>query len=169
MSNERSITLSTLRGVLYKRPIAIAALDLDLLCKHKDGKHSKHMWELAEFLFGKENIELWKKQGGKEKIREMLYKNLDVFQSADSTGDGFIHHLNDMYSAGEFIDESGVDFLKAALTSGDEEMIDNLIEMIVEKMGISKLVAVSCFVSFYSKKNGGDLSGRSANSNSSSY
>lgn len=147
MNDERSITLATLRGALYKRPIALAALRLDLLCRSKDDKYNKHMWDLAEFLFGKENIALWKEQGGKEKIREMLYKNLDVFQSADSNGDGFITRLYEMYSADEFIDESGVDFLKAALTSGNEEMIGNLIEMIVEKMGISKLVAVSCLIS----------------------
>lgn len=134
------------------RPIALAALRLDLLCRRDDHKYDKQFYEYAALLFGEKNLTIWEKQGGKEKIRDMLRTNLEVFQDADTSGEGFVKRLCEMYSFGAFVDETGSDFLDAALASDDEEMIGDLADLIMAKMGISAEVTYVCLTSL--KKGG---------------
>lgn len=129
-----------------KRPIALAALKLDILCGGNE-KDNDQIWQLTELLYGENNVSVWKENGGTEKIREMFRKNLEVFQNADTTGQGFRNRLAELYTAGEFVDETGEDFLESALASDDEELIDNLADLIIEKMCISERVAAICLAS----------------------
>lgn len=136
-----------------ERPIAQAALQLDILCRCDHDKHKDRIWQLAEDLFGKSNDSLWKDHGGIDKIREMIHKNLDVFQSADTTGVGFFRRLFEMWFSGEFVDETGTDLMSTALASGDDELKGNLVYLIIEKMGIGEKVLVACVDSY--ERNGG--------------
>ncbi len=141
-----------------KRPIEHAALQLETLCTRKDDKKDEQIWQLSEFLFGEDNASLWKKYWGKRKVVEMLYRNYDVFRTADTTGIGFYARFVAMWLTGSFFSKDGTDLIRNALKFGDDKMMGELNNLIFAKMGISKRVASACVSSY--KRKGEKLIGR---------
>lgn len=127
-----------------KRPIAAAAIRLTQLCNMDNKATNTKYWEISKALLGEENVNLWLENGeeyANTMIRQMLYKNLEVFQYADTTGEGFRKRLSRMFLDNDFIDASGVDVMAAVVAGHDRT--DDLIDMIFAKMGVSPEVIMA--------------------------
>ena len=134
-----------------KRPVAMAGLRLTMLCDHPDEKTDDEYWALAKILLGNKNVNTWLETGeehAREMIRKMLYKNLEVFQYADTTGEGFVNRLYEMYLAGDFIDDTGNDVLIASIMG--QEIRDDFVTTLLDKIGVSPEAFIVC-VNAYAK------------------
>lgn len=128
-----------------KRPIAMAGLRLIMLCDHPDERTDDEYWALAKALLGEQNVNTWLQAGethAREMVRKMLYKNLEVFQYADTTGEGFVNRLYEMYLAGDFADDTGDDAVVAMIMGQDR--VDDFSSMMIDKMGVSPEVMLLC-------------------------
>ena len=127
------------------RPVAMAGLRLTMLCDHPDKRTDDEYWALAKVLLGDENVNTWLEAGeehAREMIRKMLYRNLDIFQYADTTGEGLVNRLCEMYLAGDFIDDTGNDVLIANIMG--QEIKEDFLTTLLEKIGISPEVFIVC-------------------------
>ena len=133
------------------RPVAMAGLRLTRLCDHLDERSDNEYWRLARILLGEKNVDSWLVGGeahAKEMIRKMLYKNLEVFQYADTTGEGLVNRLCEMYLAGDFIDDTGNDVLIANIMGKDNG--DAFTNVLLNKIGVSPEVLLIC-INAYTK------------------
>lgn len=128
-----------------KRPIAMAGLRLTMLCDHPDERTDDEYWALAKALLGNKNVNTWLEAGeahAREMIRKMLYRNLDVFRYADTTGKGLGKRLYRMFLDGDFVDDTGNDVLIANIMGKDNG--DELADALLNKMGVSPEVLLIC-------------------------
>ena len=133
------------------RPVAMAGLRLTRLCDHLDERSDNEYWRLARILLGEKNVDSWLVGGeahAKEMIRKMLYRNLDIFKDADTTGEGLLKRMYKMYIDGEFVDDTGNDLLIANIMG--QEISDDFLTTLLEKIGISPEVFIVC-VNTYAK------------------
>lgn len=134
-----------------KRPIAMAGLRLTMLCDHPDKRTDEEYWAFARILLGEQNVNTWLESGeehAREMISKMLYKNLEVFQYADTTGEGLVNRLYEMHLAGDFIDDTGNDVLIANIMGKDNG--NELADALLNKMGVSPEVLLIC-INAYAK------------------
>ena len=128
-----------------KRPIAMAGLRLIMLCDHPDERTDDEYWALAKVLLGKKNVNTWLEDGeahAREMIRKMLYRNLDMFRYADTTGEGFVKRLYRMFLDGDFVDDTGNDVLIANIMGKDNG--NEVASVLLNKMGVSPEVLLIC-------------------------
>ena len=134
-----------------KRPIAMAGLRLTMLCDHPDKRTDDEYWALAKVLLGKKNVNTWLEDGeahAREMIRKMLYRNLDMFRYADTTGEGLVKRLYRMFLDGDFVDDTGNDVLIANIMGKDKG--DAFTKVLLNKIGVSPEVLLIC-INAYAK------------------
>lgn len=127
-----------MKTVENKRPIAAAGIRLTQLCDMDNKATNTEYWEISKALLGEENVNLWLENGeeyANSMIRQMLYKNLEVFQYADTTGEGLINRVYRMFLDDDFVDPSGIDVMAAVIAGHDRS--NDLAKMIFAKMGVS--------------------------------
>lgn len=128
-----------------KRPIAMAGLRLTMLCDHPDKRTDDEYWALAKVLLGEQNVNTWLEVGeehAREMIRKMLYRNLDMFRYADTTGEGLGKRLYRMFLDGDFVDDTGNDVLIANIMGKDNG--NEFADVLLNKMGVSPEVLLIC-------------------------
>lgn len=116
-----------------------------MLCDHPDKRTDDEYWALAKALLGDDSVNTWLEAGeehAREMIRKMLYKNLEIFQYADTTGEGLANRLCEMYLAGDFIDDTGNDVLIANIMG--QEIKDDFVTTLLDKIGVSPEVFIIC-------------------------
>lgn len=134
-----------------KRPIAMAGLRLTMLCEHPDKRADDEYWALAKVLLGEQNVNTWLEVGEEhvsEMIRKMLYRNLDMFRYADTTGEGLGKCLYRMFLDGDFVDDTGNDVLIANIMGKDNG--NEFADVLLNKMGVSPEVLLIC-INAYAK------------------
>lgn len=134
-----------------KRPIAIAGLRLTMLCDHPDKRTDDEYWALAKALLGNKNVNSWLETGeehAREMIRKMLYRNLDMFRYADTTGEGLVKCIYRMFLDGDFVDDTGNDVLIANIMGKDNG--NEVADVLLNKMGVSPEVLLIC-INAYAK------------------
>lgn len=128
-----------------KRPIAMAGLRLTMLCDHPDKRTDDEYWALAKALLGEQNVNTWLQAGethAREMVRKMLYRNLDMFRYADTTGEGLVKRLYRMFLDGDFVDDTGNDVLIANIMGKDNG--NEVANILLNKMGVSPEVLLIC-------------------------
>lgn len=139
-----------------KRPIAMAGLRLTTLCDHPDERTDDEYWALAKALLGEQNVNTWLQAGethAREMVRKMLYRNLDMFRYADTTGEGLVKRLYRMFLDGDFVDDTGNDVLIANIMGKDNG--NELADVLLNKMGVSPEVLLICMNAYV--KNGKEV------------
>lgn len=139
-----------------KRPIAMAGLRLTTLCDHPDERTDDEYWALAKALLGEQNVNTWLQAGethAREMVRKMLYRNLDMFRYADTTGEGLVKRLYRMFLDRDFVDDTGNDVLIANIMGKDNG--NELADVLLNKMGVSPEVLLICMNAYV--KNGKEV------------
>jgi len=111
-------------------------------------------WTAAGLLFCKDNLLAWADNGDYAKIHDALLTNMPVFRDCDTTGEGFVGRLCDLYNNGAFTDENGNKTLH--ITQNGNGMWDLGIrpdnaKLVADKMEVSEAVVCRCLLALLYK------------------
>ena len=109
--------------------------------------NSNAFWAAAEFMFGKEQLDLWGWSDGLDEIYAAMQRNTSIFSDAESAGAGFIEKLYQMSEAGELVNEQGenlVEITKDAKGGYIFDIDQSNIAAVAEKMGIAEEAVLAC-------------------------